>query len=498
MRTAIQDALDSGAGDPVIVQLLPGTYEVWPAAATDTYPGNNCLNINYSNVTLMGAGRNATTISCKVAGGLDPNTHWEIVHIGATPYVWRGHGIEVKGSTISNFTLRDLRLTGNSPRNLTNYPVWGVAAGQAFPADTVTGENWDITNKGIFVGNGTTRTNTLIEDCEVDSFRGEIVYYGGSSGNQGLVVRRSHLHDSIGSMFSCSGSITVEDCELSYGENAVENTPIGDISIIRRNWVHNNKIGIVITSNASAPGNGDGCCVVADNKIKGHYLGPLWVLGAIRGYRALRNEMADNPQVLVGGAGGGSGPQDITFEDNLSRLEYPGGAASGVYHCFDLNSEPGYPVKNIRIARHRAERSQYVIDLGTQLAWSYGNGIWNATDSFILDDNDFSGGGGAPPDGKDLWLTTETADNLAPVMAFEGINRLTLAPTTGKTYSDYRKVNAERLLTVTVNANVTISDSSTVKLVGGTSFAPGGSGGVITFIRPDGKSAIYEVSRFAY
>lgn len=498
-REDIQAALDSGGGSPVLVYLPDADYYVWPVSAGGVYPGNDCLRINYSNVTLMGAGKGHTTIHCLVAGGLDPNTNWELTTDGVgTLRVWRGHGIRLNGSTISNVTIRDLRLTGDSPRNLTTYPIWGVAAGQSFPANTSTGENWDITNKGVFVGDGSTRSDILIEDCEIDSFRGEIIYYGGSSGLQGLTVRGSHLHDCIGSVFSCSGRVTVEDCEISLGENGVEDTPIADTQIIRRNWVHDNKIGIVITTNAAAPSNGAGKTIVADNLIEGHYLGALWVLGAIRGYLASRNVCIDNPFVLIGGAGGGTGPQDITFEDNVFRLEYPGGSGSGQYFCFDINNDNvGYPIKNIRIVRNRSERSQYVADLGTLLLWSYGNGLYESVNSFTFSGNDFSGGGDIP-DGSDLWLVGQTADTLSPVMAFYGVDRLTLSPTTSKTYSDFTNAPTERLITVSINANATVSNSSTVKLSGGTSFAPGGTGGVITFIRPEGKSAIYEVSRMAY
>lgn len=494
---AIQAALDSGAGSPVLVYLPDADYYVWPASAGGVYPGNDCLRINYSNVTLMGAGRWNTTIHCLVAGGLDPNTNWELTRDGVgTLRVWRGNGIALNGSTIANTAIRDLRLTGESPRNLTLYPIWGVAAGQTFPADTDTGEDWDITHKGVIVGNGTTRTDTLIEDCEIDSFRGEIIYYGGSSGNQRLTVRRCFLHDCIGSIFSCSGSLVLEDSEISLGENAVEDTPIADPQYIRRNYIHDNKVGVVITTNAAAPTLGTGLCEVTDNRIEGHFLGTLWVLGAIRGYRALRNVLADNPHVLIGGAGGGTGPQDITIADNVFRIERLLGNASQ-YMAFDINDVSGSPAKNIRILRNRGERSQYVADQGTALYWSWGNGIYESGSSFTVLDNDFTGWGDVP-DGSDLWLVGQTADTLEPTMSFQGVDALTLAPSSSRTYTTYTNAPADRLLRVAVNANTTISDSSTVKLAGGTSFAPGGTGGVITFIRPEGRSAIYEVSRFTY
>ena len=351
----IQEALDSGKGSPVDVYLPDPLYEVWPAS-TRAYPGNDSLRINYSNVQLRGNSRFQTTIACKVTGGLDPNTHWEL----PGGVVWRGNGIQIVGANIANTRIADLRLTGSSPRNLTTYPVWGIGTPNSapFPADPITGEGWDLTNKGINLGVGTTRTNTLIEDCEIDSFRGELFYYGGSNGNQNLRVRRCIVHDSIASMLSCSGALIIEDNEFYYGLNAVENTPLGDAQIIRDNWIHDCPHGISIPSNASPPANGAGRCVIYGNRIVKSYIWAMYVAGPVRGVWVHDNETSDCPNyggLLMGGGGpGNTGPQDITVERNLFRLETYAGPVVGI----NANSDLGYPV-TYRIINNRSERSMW-------------------------------------------------------------------------------------------------------------------------------------------
>jgi len=387
-REVIQSALDAGKGAPTVVWLQGDTYTVWPEAGK-SYPGNNCLEIRYSNVALVGAWRGGTTISCKVAGGRDPNSNWEVL----SGKVWRGNGIALVGATISNVSIRGVRLTGNSPRDLATRPVWGpgTPSGESFPANVGTGDGWDITNKGVMVGDGTTRTNVTIEDCEIDSFRGECVYYGGSSGNQNMLVRRSVVHGSIASLLSCSGRVTYEDNELYYGLNAVENTPIADTQIIRRNWVHDCPHGITLASNAAPPANGAGRAIIAENRITKSYIWAMYIQGAIRGVWVHDNEVVDCPNyggMLMGGPGvGGTGPQDITLERNLYRLE----SYAGNVVAIGANSDTGYPV-SYRIIGNRSERSAWAKAQGYTIA-----GVVKAsnepTSTIYESGNDWSDGG---------------------------------------------------------------------------------------------------------
>lgn len=506
----IQAALDAGRGSPNLVRLGPGTFYVWPDPAAGVYPGKNCLEIRYSNVTLAGAGRTLTTISCKVAGGLDPNTNWEIAYIGSTPYVWRGHGIELKGPVVANFTMRDLRLTGNSPRNLTLYPVWGngVRSGVSFPADVTTGENWDSTNKGVFVGNGTTRTNTLIDDCEIDSFRGELVYYGGGSGNQGLVVRDSVLHDAIGSILSCSGGLTYERNDISLGLNAIENTPLADVQVIRGNRIHDCVSGITIPSNAAGPEGGAGRVIAEGNTVERMWGWGSYVQGAVRGVHIRDNFFIDcvggYGALLSGGAGvGGKGPE-LVVERNVIRLErtdLPGG--SRAFRTFQINSDLGYPGRVVMVG-NRSERSKSAADAGHVLSAPVFDS-YEPAQSFDVHDNDWSGGDpanygpGEDVSGDRYWVYGSTPAKLQPTLVFNGASRLFLDGGYGPaTFTTWSGAPINQTITVRINWGISIGPGPTLILANGTPFISGPAGGVIWFFRPAGSAKLYEFGRLAY
>lgn len=389
MAPKIQAAMDAGKGNPVVVYMPGDVYSVWPESSSGFYPGNNCLEIRYSNVSLVGASRWGTVISCLAAGGKNPTGNWEVTKSGNTKLAWRGCGIGMTtGSALSNFSVRSLRLTGNTPRDLTKYPVTGVPTGQSFPASLVDGEGWDVTNKGIYLGNGTSRTNIRIEDCEIDSFRGELIYYGGSSGLQGLHIRSCSIHDSIASMVSTSGGMTLEDSELYRGENGVENTPLGDRQVIRRNWFHDNKQGVTFDSNVGPPSQYAGV-EVRENRLDRHWVWSMAVLGSTRGVRIVDNDVSDSPNyggVLLGAHGGGSGPADITIERNRFRSE-----SQRTVNAVSINSDAGYPIKSVRVLNNRSESSRYAVAQGWPAPALNSAGNADSASELIASGNDFTG-----------------------------------------------------------------------------------------------------------
>jgi hypothetical protein len=503
-RAVIQAALDSGAGAPIFIYVPTGTFYVWPEDAGDVYPGKDCLEIRYDNIRILGAGRKLSTISCLLAGGLDPNTNWEIVHIGPTPYVWRGNGLVLTGATRQNIHVSHLRITGNSPRNLATYPVWGagVHVGESFPANVATGEGWDLTNKGIYVGNGNTRRNIVIEECEIDSFRGEVAYFGGGGAarpSTDLVIRRCVIHDSIASLLSCSGGLTYEDNEIYYGLNAVEDTPLSDTQVIRGNYIHDCVYGITLPSNAASPANGQGRVIAERNRLVRMWGWGSYIQGAVKGITLRENEFVDCPSgfgaMLSGGAGVGNvGPQDITIERNLVRLEqYAGNLAS-----FQINSDTNFP-GHLRLIGNRTERSAWAKQQGYIVA-APAFATYDPATVFDVHDNDWSDGDpsygpGVDVPGNAYWVYGTTPDNVT-TLDFSRAQRLVIQPAGVKSFSTFANAPTDRILTLRVNGNVTITNSATVKLTGGVSFAPGGQGGIITFMRPGGSSAIYELSRF--
>ena len=646
---AFATALERAPGSPIEIQVPPGTYDLAPAPGGGRQPGHSCLEIRRSNVVLRGAGRHLTTLRCHVAGRRDPARSWELPG-GA---VWRGNGIELVGPSVEHVTVRGLRLTGMSPRDLGRYPVWGVETGQPFPANPTTGEGWDLTNKGVMIGNGTRRDDIVLDDLEIDSFRGELVYYGGD-GLGRITIRDSYLHDSIGDAISTGGDLTVVDDEIAFTENAIEDTPLGRTQIVDRNYAHDNKIGFVFANNIAPAAGGAGRVLITGNRLFRNYRGAVWVRGGIQGLLASHNDMADSglgtsAAVFIASAYG-YGPADVTIEGNVIRAE-----TTSLTAVLRVAQDPGYPVRNIRIVGNRTERSAHIRSVSGTTGRAE-NALYDAASTVFYEGNDFADGGtilqvggvafagsanavpfygvsrpnkwsarddpgdwgfigvvstssmkdvrptvplftfeapapgwstvgsmsaagipdgqrallravgggdrgvhfppagpgwrfrrpywltswghhgtypmlavklsggtwvedvpwrgnavagslayyadiGAirsPPESSLFWLSSEGADAFAPIIPFFHTAQVDLAPTAARRYDSFSDAPPGELLTVKVNGNATIRESPTVKLAGGASFAPGGKGGVITFVNPAGTSALYEVSRFAF
>ena len=645
---AFAAALARSPGTPLEIYVPPGTYELAPAPSEGRSPGHSCLEIRRSNLVLRGAGRHLTILRCRVAGRRDPNTSWELPG-GA---VWRGNGIELAGPNVEHVTIRDLRLTGMSPRDLKRYPVWGVQTGQSFPANPKTGDGWDVTNKGVKVGEGPPRDDIVLADLEIDSFRGELVYYGGD-GLGRLTIRNSYLHDSIGAAISTGGDLTAVDDEIALTEEAIEDTPLGRTQIVDRNYAHDNKIGFVFANNIAPARGGAGRVKITGNRIFRNYRGAIWVRGGIQGLTASYNDIADSglgttAAIFVASAYG-FGPADVTIEGNVIRAE-----TFSLTAAVRVAQDPGFPVRNIRIVGNRTERSEHLRSVSGTTG-RVENALYDAASTVFYEGNDFAQGGtilqlGAvafpgsasavpfygvsrpnkwsprddpgdwgfigvvstssmkdvrptvplftieapaagwntvssmsaagvpegqrallrvtgggdrgvhfpasgpgwrfrrpywitswghhtypmlavrliggmwledvpwrgiavagslayyadlgtirsPPESSLFWLSSDGADGLAPTIPFFHTHQVELAPTAPRTYTAFSDAPPGEVVTVKVNANVTIRESATVKLAGGASFAPGGKGGVVTFVNPAGTSAIYEVSRFAF
>lgn len=377
---AIAAAINSGQGTPIEVYFPAGVYRVAPVTGTMT----SNVTVKYSNVTLRGAGMNSTFISCSVAGLRDPNTNWEII----SGSVWRGHGIEIlSGSNaINNVSIYGMTIDGGSPRNTGTYPVWGTESGQSFPANTGTGEGWDITNKGIMIGNGTSRDNIVIKDVRLRNFRGEGIYYGGS-GLGRMVLHDSILHDFIGAAISAGGIHDVQHNEIYMAEEMVENTPIDDQQYYANNYGHDCKTGIVVTNNI-APSSG-GFWHGENNRIYKMYRGGFWVRGGINGARFNNNLIVDSglgtsAAIFIASGPYGYACNDITIERNTIRAD-----TVNLSSPFRVAEDIGYPYKNIRFIGNRFEKSEWVrLFTGTLGAGKVVN--FDSTCDLQFIDNDFT------------------------------------------------------------------------------------------------------------
>ncbi len=221
---AIQAAIDyvglQGGG---IVYLPPGEFIIRPPAIGT----GHALVIDYDNVLLRGV-KDLTKLTFQLYNGSSPATNWPIVS-GA---VIRGHGIRVNGTNSAtaprkNFHLSGIELNGGA----------GKTNNRTFPANTTTGDGWDLTHKGIYIEENKNHDNIVIEDCYIHAWRGECIHYGGV-GLKRLTVQKCIIADTNSDGLSATVSAlifndnVVYDCYNAAVENAYQaglNQYIGNI-----------------------------------------------------------------------------------------------------------------------------------------------------------------------------------------------------------------------------------------------------------------------------
>jgi hypothetical protein len=224
----IQAALDAcGVAGGGIVFFPSGTYEVSSGLRTTAVgtvaDDGHALVINYDNIHIQGAGSAQSKISHVAYGGGDPEASWQTVG-GA---LWRGGGIFIV-SGISGTRISDIEIDGNTL----------TTGDQSYPANVSTGDGWDLTHKGVWLFNDGTFDDTLIENCHIHGYRGEIIFGAGSSVGR-VTVRNSELNDTNGDCFSVTGETLVEGCELYNAANAaVEDIYVQAPALYRHNLVH--------------------------------------------------------------------------------------------------------------------------------------------------------------------------------------------------------------------------------------------------------------------
>jgi hypothetical protein len=238
---SIQSALDyAGQNGGGIVFLPKGIFKIQPQIKGE----DAALYIRYNNITLLGAGRDQTQLSFYTFGGSNPNTNFYLV----SSAVWRGHGIEItggtnQGTTRKNIRILDLELNGNA--NYTGTQLW--------PADTTTGDGWDITNKGICIKADQWHDNIKIERCHIHHFKGELIYGGGA--NIGRVfLLDSEVHDTNGDCWSVTGQCTVKRNELYKAcHAAIEDAYKSAPCFYSENYIHDidhNGISLLLNNGA--------------------------------------------------------------------------------------------------------------------------------------------------------------------------------------------------------------------------------------------------------
>jgi hypothetical protein len=199
IRSALAACQLAGGGT---VYLPAGTYRVAPKEE-----GAYTFYLHFGNLTIEGDGAHRTTLNFRAWGMKDP----------AGPILKRGGGFTTHLSTqpIDGISLRGFRATGNAPPTRDAGKWWGD--------DSLTG--WDITHKGLGIWGWV--TNLVVEDCEWDNWRGEVLYSGGGLELGKFTIRRTGVHDSNASAISMGGDVLVENCDIYRVYNGTECMSMG-------------------------------------------------------------------------------------------------------------------------------------------------------------------------------------------------------------------------------------------------------------------------------
>jgi hypothetical protein len=162
INSAIHDVGVWGGG---IISFPAGGYVIQPESLGDS----KAILIAQDNISLVGAGREYTTLSFRLYNGTNSAEGWRVMN-GA---VIRGHAIFIdkkEGGIRRNVRISDLTLDGGAPST----------GNTRFPADPQTGDGWDLTHKGICICPDSAHDGIRIERVAIQSFRGELMYYGGA------------------------------------------------------------------------------------------------------------------------------------------------------------------------------------------------------------------------------------------------------------------------------------------------------------------------------
>ncbi len=221
IRAAIEAVEAHPQGGTVV--LNAGVYDVSPQSMSE----DTIFRIRESNITIRGAGTGATTLSMWVYGLRDPDNYFierqgGQFFLGTTAnwnngrdFAHRFHGFVFtppngqSNATIENVTIRDMRITGNATPE--GDDSWYTKEDQVF--------HWDVSHKGISFGWGAVTLNDiLIENIEIDHFRGEIIYKGGAS-DCFAIIRNCIVHGTPSSAISGPAGI-IEYCDIYDSFNA--------------------------------------------------------------------------------------------------------------------------------------------------------------------------------------------------------------------------------------------------------------------------------------
>jgi hypothetical protein len=346
INTAIARMGQAGGG---IVCLPSGTYHLTPPNLNAQFVTSVWIDAN--NVTLWGAGMDGRK------GGTRLRTRSDYSVIKGK--VMRGVGIWIKGTQTAPRTgivLRDFELDGGS----------GFSGNFDWPANTQSGDGWDITHKGIILSVDDQVDNVLLERVWVHSYKGEVIYAGGA-GMGRLILRNIRSEDTNASTYNATAAALVEDSYFGKSRFWIEiGTAFpGKSGIFRKNTFQNAQKDVGAIALAQGDG-GTQPYTFEDNRFENCNGGPAFYFGGgVGGFIHIRRNVFTNCGGIYTGYAESALPsgkpenQNIVFENNTLQ--------SGGFLAVLLGTD-----RNVQI-RHNTFSNPGQQNLSTAVVYCCGN-----------------------------------------------------------------------------------------------------------------------------
>ena len=173
-----------------------------------------------ASLALRGAAAERTALDFRAMGGGDPELQWQSVPTSpddATPMVWRGGGLFVRG---------DIADPGDGPRTIARLELDRLifkgnrkhTGAYAFPADPVTGDGWDTSDRAFWLQD-TYAGDLVFRETDMIGWKGEIVYLAGEAhAVRSLDLDRCYLATGNGSALNPSVDAVIRARDCRFGD----------------------------------------------------------------------------------------------------------------------------------------------------------------------------------------------------------------------------------------------------------------------------------------
>lgn len=219
-----------------------GKYR-WYDTASPASWDHAIFTIAYSNVHWIGETEDGVINYFQGPNGTSPMTNWWHLPY-ATNYsaVCRGYSVRIQkraedGIPLTGVMIADMTFDGGCPPTYHNSPI---------PADSATGDGWDVTHKAIYVQSeysSYTDDMTFIR-VHIKQYKGEMIF--GDVRNKGMHIYNCEVEHGNASLISTLGRMDIRATYMHHSANAgVETYPGPYASNINGNLIDSTTYGIV-------------------------------------------------------------------------------------------------------------------------------------------------------------------------------------------------------------------------------------------------------------